>query len=335
MLVNSKFPFKMNAHKLTNNMTYNYLFKDIFIGISLCLLIFILTLSLPLFGFFIALVLPQPVLFFRLKLGKKMGAIIPITVLLIITIVMHGLLADVFFYGSLLLMGFLIGNFIEQHLSIEKTILYTFLTTIGIGLSLFILYSFSTERSIFIIISDYVAKNIELSFRIYSEIGIDQEKIDALAKSSELIQHIIIRIMPSMFTTMLIFVSWLNIIIIKRILIKDNVVMSWLGILNHWKAPDYLVWFAIFTVASIFISVESIKIIGLNIFIILMLIYFFQGISIVSFFFEKKKLPLFLRFFIYTLIIIQQIFAILIIGLGFFDTWFDFRKLNLKQNLQN
>ncbi|MCK5099944.1 MAG: DUF2232 domain-containing protein, partial [Desulfobacteraceae bacterium] len=96
-----------------------------------------------------------------------------------------------------------------------------------------------------------------------------------------------------------------------------------------------LVWFAILTLGSIFISVESIKILGLNIFIILMLIYFFQGIAIVSFFFEKKKFPFFLKSFIYTLIMIQQIFALLIIGLGFFDTWFDFRKLKLKQNLQN
>ena len=316
-------------------MTYNNIIRDILIGIALCLLIFILTLSLPLFGFFIALLLPQPVLFFRLKLGKKMGAIIPIAAFLIIILVMHGLLADVFFYGSLLLIGFLIGNFIEQHLSIEKTILYTFLTTIGICLSLFILYSFTNERSFFIIISDYVAKNIELSFQIYSEIGIDQEKINSLAKSSDLIQHIIIRIMPSMFATMLLFITWLNILIIKRILKKDGVVMSWFGILNHWKAPEHLVLFAILTLTSMFIPIESIKIIGLNIFIVLLLIYFFQGIAIVSFFFTKKKTPFFLRFFIYTLIVIQQIFALLIIGLGFFDTWFDFRKLKLKQKLQN
>jgi uncharacterized protein YybS (DUF2232 family) len=248
---------------------------------------------------------------------------------------MHGLLADVFFYGSLLLIGFLIGNFIEQHLSIEKTILYTFLTTIGIGLSLFVLYSLTTERSIFIIISGYIAKNIELSFQIYSEMGIEKEKIDALAKSSELIQDIIIKIMPAMFSTMLIFIAWLNIIIIKRILNKDGVTMSWLGILNNWRAPEHLVWFTILTVASIFTSIQSIKIIGLNIFLVLMLIYFFQGIAIVTFFFKKIEFPPFLRFFVYTMIIIVQLFTVLTIGLGFFDTWFNFRKLNLKQNLQN
>ena len=208
----------MYAYKSVKHMTNNYtIIRDISIGIALCLLIFISTLSLPLFGFFIALLLPQPVLFFRLKLGKTKGAIIPIASFLIILIFMHSLLADVFFYGSLLLTGFLIGNYLEKQLSIEKTILYTFLTTIGICLLLFVLYSFSNEKSFFMIISDYVAKNIELSFKIYSEIGIDQKKIDSLAKSSDLIAHVIIRIMPSMFTTMLLFITWLNILIIKVI----------------------------------------------------------------------------------------------------------------------
>jgi uncharacterized protein YybS (DUF2232 family) len=326
----------VNAYKLAKQIIHNnIIIRDILIGISLCLLIFISTLSLPLLGFFIALLLPQPVLFFRLKLGKKLGAIIPITAFIIIFIIIHGLLADAYFYGALLLTGFLIGNFIEQHLSIEKTVLYTFLTTTGICLAVFILYSLTNERSFFVIISDYVAKNIELSFQVYSAIGIDQEKIDALAKSSDLIQHVIIRIMPSMLATMLLFITWLNILIIKKILKKDGVLMTWLGVLNHWKAPELLVWFAILTVASIFIPIENIKIIGLNIFIVLMLIYFFQGLAIVSFFFTQKKVPFFLRFFLYTLIVIQQVFGLLIIGLGFFDTWFDFRKLNLKHNLQN
>jgi uncharacterized protein YybS (DUF2232 family) len=317
-------------------MTYNnIIIRDILIGISLCLLIFLSTLSLPLFGFFIALLLPQPVLFFRLKLGKKKGAIIPIAAFLIITIVIHSLSVDVFFYGSLLLIGFLIGNYLEQHLSIEKTILKTALTTIGLCLLLFALNTFTSDKSFLVIISDYVTKNIELSFKIYSEIGIDQKQIDALAKSSDIIANIIIRILPSMLTTMLLFITWLNILLIKKILKKDGVVMSWLGILNHWKAPEHLVWFAILTIGFLFIPIEIIKILGLNILIVLMLIYFFQGIAIVSFFFEKKEFPFFLKLFIYMLIVIQQILALLVIGIGFFDTWFDFRKLNLKQNIQN
>ncbi|MCP4670460.1 MAG: DUF2232 domain-containing protein, partial [Desulfobacula sp.] len=56
--------------------------------------------------------------------------------------------------------------------------------------------------------------------------------------------------------------------------------------------------------------------------------YFFQGIAIVSFLFTKKRAPFALRFFLYILIAIQPFFMFLVIGMGLFDTWFNFRKLD-------
>ena len=63
-----------------------------------------------------------------------------------------------------------------------------------------------------------------------------------------------------------------------------------------------------------------------------MTIYFFQGIAIVSFFFEKKRLPVALRFILYSLIVVQQFLLLLIIGFGFFDMWLNFRKLETQQD---
>ena len=57
-------------------------------------------------------------------------------------------------------------------------------------------------------------------------------------------------------------------------------------------------------------------------------IYFFQGIAIVAFYFDKKNLPRPLRVFLYSLIALQQFLLLIIIGIGFFDVWLDLRKLN-------
>jgi uncharacterized protein YybS (DUF2232 family) len=58
-----------------------------------------------------------------------------------------------------------------------------------------------------------------------------------------------------------------------------------------------------------------------------MTVYFFQGIAIVSFYFDKKRLPRFVRVFLYTLIALQQLILLVVIGLGFFDLWVNFRRL--------
>jgi uncharacterized protein YybS (DUF2232 family) len=54
--------------------------------------------------------------------------------------------------------------------------------------------------------------------------------------------------------------------------------------------------------------------------------YFFQGIAIVSFFFEKKQVPRFARVLLYATLVMQEVLLIVIV-IGFIDVWVNFRKL--------
>jgi uncharacterized protein YybS (DUF2232 family) len=60
--------------------------------------------------------------------------------------------------------------------------------------------------------------------------------------------------------------------------------------------------------------------------------YFAQGLAVIAYFFHKNKVPRFLRGVTYVLIVFQQIFTLLVVGLGLFDLWGDFRRLG-KDNL--
>jgi uncharacterized protein YybS (DUF2232 family) len=77
---------------------------------------------------------------------------------------------------------------------------------------------------------------------------------------------------------------------------------------------------------------SSLKMLGLNGLLVLLTVYFLQGIAVVSYYFEKKKFPRALRLFLYTLIALQQFILLLIVGLGLFDMWLNFRKLKTNKN---
>ena len=79
------------------------------------------------------------------------------------------------------------------------------------------------------------------------------------------------------------------------------------------------------------IPYRPLKLLGFNGLLILLTIYFFQGIAIVSYYFEKKRFPRALRVFLYSLIALQQMILLIVIGLGFFDMWLNFRKLGVKK----
>ena len=89
-----------------------------------------------------------------------------------------------------------------------------------------------------------------------------------------------------------------------------------------------LVWVFIGCAMALMIPAGPVKMIGINCLIVLMLVYFFQGIAVVSFFFQQKNAPMALKGFCYFLIAVQVYVLILVIGLGFFDNWIDFRKLS-------
>jgi hypothetical protein len=69
------------------------------------------------------------------------------------------------------------------------------------------------------------------------------------------------------------------------------------------------------------------RIVGLNGLLVYMVVYFFQGIAIVAFYFRKKQVPRVARLLFYGIIGVQQVVMLAVIGVGFFDTWFNFRKL--------
>ncbi|MGD9106978.1 MAG: DUF2232 domain-containing protein, partial [Desulfobacterales bacterium] len=104
------------------------------------------------------------------------------------------------------------------------------------------------------------------------------------------------------------------------------------GSLKLWKAPEVLIWGIIGCGLLLLLPGMTFKFVGLNGLLIMLTIYFFQGIAIVSFYFEKKRFPRMLRVFLYSLIALQQVVLIVIIGLGLFDMWLNFRKLEHSPN---
>ena len=300
--------------------------KDIVNGVLLTSLIFFVSVFIPIIGFFGALFIPLPILFYRLKLGRKNGAIIPVISGSILYIVIGGMSADVLFFAELLLIGYMLGEQIESNSSIDKIMLYTTGSVLISGFVGLVLYSVLTGEGIYTVVSDYVTGNLDLTMVLYQNMGMSEENVHLIDRFLTELQPLIVKILPAMVTASTLFVAWINILIARPVLKGRLRFYPDFGPLNMWKAPEYLVWGVIACGLALFLPGSTIKAIGQNGLLILMTVYFFQGIAIVSFYFEKKRFPRFIRFFLYTLIAVQHLILLAVIGLGFFDMWVNFRR---------
>lgn len=303
------------------SITHPVFIKQIFTGIIFCLLIYGVVFTFPLLGVFVLLFLPLPVLFYRLKLGRNSGALIAASSFFTLVLITKGIAFDTLYCGLLLTTGMILGECLERHMSIQKTMGLASLIAAVAVFSAIMVYTISQGRTLSATMTDYMNQSLSIARQLSPEIGMDPDMTHKLISSMMIV-------MPGMFMISFMTTLWLNILIIRKLLKLKGITIKSIERLNLYKAPYELVWVFIGCAMALMIPAGPVKIVGINCLIVLMLVYFFQGIAVVSFFFQKKNTPMALKGFCYFLIAVQVYVLILVIGLGFFDNWIDFRKLS-------
>ncbi len=285
--------------------------------------------SMPIIGIVAWMFLPLPVLFYRLKAGRNSGGIIMVACIAVLIIFTGDIAFNLLYFGFFLMTGFFLGEYLEKMLSIERIMLYTGGMVFGIMTAAFFIYSISQNQNIGQLIAIYIKSYQAFSTQFFSETANFYPQMDVDLKRLELMNSFFILVLPAIFINAYVTMMWLNLLYIKKLLFKKGIAIKSLENLNHWKAPDLLILCVIASSILLFIPIDALQIFGANCLFILMFVYFLQGISVVSFFFDKKRAPFILRFFFYIFITIQPLFMCLVIGFGLFDNWFNFRKLDI------
>lgn len=299
---------------------------DVATGLCIICLLFGIAIYLPIIGFFASLLIPLPVIYYRIKLGGNKGNIIPLGAAVIMAMVIGSVSVDLFYFVELMLLGVILSKLLKDNISLEKTVGYACGTILGISCLCLFFYSNLTNIGITALVTDYITKNLELTLVLYRSLKVPEELINEVANALDQIKFVLVRITPALIIAATLLVVWINLILIKPILLRKNLYFPDFGKLNLWHAPESLIWGLIGSGLAIIFPFPVIKIIGINGLIVFCTIYFFQGMAIVSFFLEKKNMPLPVKFIIYSIITIQQFFLFIIVGIGLFDMWFNFRK---------
>lgn len=94
--------------------------------------------------------------------------------------------------------------------------------------------------------------------------------------------------------------------------------------IRRWASPEWLIWPAIFCLAFLIFEVRYLSFVATNLLKPLLLIYFFHGMSILSFYLDLFRVRGLVRILFYGLAIF--FLAPMIVSFGFFDLWFKFRE---------
>jgi uncharacterized protein YybS (DUF2232 family) len=298
--------------------------KDLVTGTLVTCLAVTVCALVPIAGLMGAALIPVPLIYYRVKIGRA-GRIITLAAAGYILLLGGGI--EFFFFGALLLIGILMGELMERNWPLEKmtaVICGAVLAAAAVGLYVF---SLAADQGMLETLDIGVRRQLELTVRLYREMGLPQEQVIFIEDGLDLIRQVMIGILPALVIGSTLISVWVCLLTARPVLRRRGLPFPDYGALDQWRAPEMLVWGAIASGVLLLLPNLAAKTVGLNGLAVLTIVYFFQGMAIVAYFLQKKQVPRIARVVLYGLIALQQILMLAVAGVGFFDTWFNFRKI--------
>jgi uncharacterized protein YybS (DUF2232 family) len=143
------------------------------------------------------------------------------------------------------------------------------------------------------------------------------------------------KILPGLLAGSLILTVWLNQVIGSNLLIRLRPENAPWPKYASWQLPDKLVWLVIAAVGLALIGRETVRNTGYCLAIIAAVLYFFQGTAIVVHLLDRWKVPQYVRFILYLIMVVQSYGLLVLSVVGLADIWLNFRKLGQDGNYTN
>lgn len=161
--------------------------------------------------------------------------------------------------------------------------------------------------------------------------GMEEEDLAFLRASAPLVASSFFQILPSLWIDLTLAVLSLNVLFLRRWTREERLFPGWPDF-GLWRLPEAWIWAPIAGGAAYFLNAyvvnsEGLGTVILNVLIVLGAVCFFQGLAVGSFLFRTRLSPM-LRLAGYALFFLFfQVGAVVVMGVGLADFWFDFRKL--------
>jgi uncharacterized protein YybS (DUF2232 family) len=303
--------------------------KEFLFLIVLTVGLFLSITFVPLVGFFPCILTPAPTVLAVIRWGFPNAWLVPgcSAVFGSLILCLLNLSDSIAYLLALIGMGTFMGYGFRRQWSTEKIVGLSSLFVIGVA-GLFVILAFTeTKGEMVRLIEQDLRGAISATLKQFGSSSPETQELE-----SKLLETVplIVRIMPGVLMACTIAISWLNLLVSRRYCRAAAIESCVSEKLTLWKAPEFIVWFVIAGGLILLLPTGDLKLAAINLLIVTGTIYFLQGVAIVAFYLERWKLPVYVRGFVYAVLLLQQFASMVTAVLGLFDVWFDFRKLGKK-----
>ncbi len=285
----------------------------------------------PPLGVLVGVLIPVPLIFIYVQLGRRPGVILLALVFGVMFTLMGPKQAVLFFTEYAVLAG-VMAETIRFRLPFDKCILFS--TLFSATLSIILLFFIFTDRES--TLTEFFQQQIDGHFKQSMEalkgMGDKPEDLKAMQEFADRTSGVLAQSYPSFIIIGTFITAVINYYAAR--FLWGRIYGSGLfhpARFSEWAVPDQTVWVFIGSGALCFLADGTLGVAGINLFLLVLVVYFFQGLAILIYFLESRNVPVFFWILIFFVIVFQPLLIGGAVGLGVFDTWMDIRKVRISQ----
>jgi uncharacterized protein YybS (DUF2232 family) len=169
-----------------------------------------------------------------------------------------------------------------------------------------------------------ISTSISQTIRFYEKSGLTGDELEGLRQGMQQAGELIGRVYPALLIIFLTLIAGLNLALTAKLSAKLPSTLP-VGDFKQFKNPEQMIWIVIIAGFAIISAVPLLTTAALNVLIVAIFLYFIQGLAILLHFFQRFKVPPFVRWICYLLLGLQPYLLLGVAALGIFDIWGDFR----------
>jgi uncharacterized protein YybS (DUF2232 family) len=303
--------------------------RDALIPYGIFLVIILVAFVAPPLGMFVGMLTPVPLILIYLQRGKVSG-LITITGVGLALLVLAGPQLAIAFIAAYGIMAAAMAETTRLSFSFEKIILISALAPAILTLLLLFIGLAGEGRSSMQALEQTLKSEAESYIQVLEKSGESPEKLKEIRKTVEERIPTAARAIPSLVLMSTLVAVVINFLVVRYLWLRFYTRQYFEGVdVSRWMLPDVMVWVLIASTGSMIFGPGISQVVGMNLVIILLFLYFFQGLSVVTHILKSRKFPRWVWFIVFILIPLNPMFFGLVVGMGLFDIWVDFRKIRV------
>lgn len=293
-------------------------------------LLFTVSLSIPVIGFASAFLAPFPLGVARIRGGAVAAGFAALLMTLVLAVLFSPPIGA-WYAAQCGLIGLIIPELALRGTRPFRTILWTTAAAAALTVVLVTAFTLTSKIDPQLFIQKEITDGITQVAKLYEQqSGLTGQELDALKQGMQTVGELMMRLYPALATINLGLISAATLLLFIRSAARYALVLD-LTPFKRFRTPDLLIWILIIAGFAMLAPTTLVTTPAFNILVILCVLYFMQGLAVLLTFCERTTFAGTLKVMLAVALLTQPYLAGIVVIIGIFDYWGDFRTPRIKQ----